>query len=120
MKCDSKLKWKLTSLIITPLIIMSATSAWAQTLFDGSSPKATRDSIHAMGKEADGRLRGKTYDLLFAASQKIWKSITPKYLPVEGKPYDPVTAGAAQQAEFNQLLSGKTTDEILAMAERLP
>ncbi len=120
MKYNKKLKWKMTRSIITSLIIISATSAWAQALFDGSSAKATRDSIHAMGKEADGRVRGPTFNLLLAASQKIWKSITPKYLPVEGKPYDPVTADDAQRAEFNRLLSGKTTNEILAIAERLP
>ena len=106
--------------IMALLTVMWATSAWAQTLFDGSSPKAARGSIQAMGKEADGRLRGKTYDQLMAAIQKIDKSIAPKYLPVEGKPYDPKTANAAKQAEFNRLLSGKTTKQILDMAARLP
>ena len=73
-----------------------------------------------MGKEADGRPHGKTSEKLMAAIQKIDKSIAPKYLPVEGKPYDPTTANAAKQAEFNRLLGGKTTNQILDMAARLP
>lgn len=106
--------------IVALLIMILAPSAWAQTLFDGSSPKAARDSIHAMGKEVDGKVRGKTFDQLRAAIQKINKSIAPKYRPVEGKPYDPKTANAAREKEFRSLVDGKTTKQILDIADRLP
>lgn len=106
--------------IVVLILAMSAGSAWAETLFDGSTPKAARASIHAMGQEADGRVRGKTFDALHAAVQKIDRSIEPKYRPVAGQPYDPVKSNAAKQAEFNQLLGGKTTEQVLAMAARLP
>lgn len=106
--------------IVALLVVISASSAGAQTLFDGSSPKAVRESIHVMGKEADGQVRGKTFHQLLAAIQKIDKSIALKYLPVEGKPYDPKTANAAKEKEFRTMVDGKTRDEILATAAGLP
>ena len=106
--------------ILVLILAMSAGSAWAEALFDGSTPKAARASILAMGQEADGRAHGKTFEALHAAVNKIDRSIAPKYRPVAGQPYDPVKSNAAKQAEFHQLLGGKSTAQILEMAARLP
>lgn len=106
--------------LMTLFIVISAGTACAETVFDASTPQAARDSLHAMAKEVDGKVRGDTFFTLDDAIQKIWASIAWKYLPAEGEPYDPVQANAALHLEFRSLVDGKTLDEIFATAAGIP
>lgn len=105
--------------LIPLLLLLSAGSASAETLYDASTSASRRASLTAMAKETGPE----AVEMRLALQQalgKINKSVMDKHKPVQGRPYDPKTANAAIAAESYKLLHGKTRDEIFAMAAQLP